>query len=70
MQEVGCVASTWDMYDTYNSEENKQEGMFSKSFWKHEADAKAAGVFTAFFGVWSTHYSSKRKWSKSCLDLK
>ena len=29
MQEVGCVASTWDMYDTYNSEENKQEGMFS-----------------------------------------
>ena len=33
MQEVGCVASTWDMYDTYNSEENKQEGMFSKSFW-------------------------------------
>lgn len=40
MQEVGCVASTWDMYDTYNSEENKQAGMFSKSFWKHEADAK------------------------------
>lgn len=26
LHEVGCVASTWDMYDTYNSEENKQEG--------------------------------------------
>ena len=26
LQEVGCVATNWDMYDTYNSQENNQEG--------------------------------------------
>ena len=29
LQEVGCVATTWDMYDTYNSQENNQEGKFA-----------------------------------------
>ena len=28
LQEVGCVATNWDMYDTYNSLENNQEGKF------------------------------------------
>lgn len=28
LQEVGCVATNWDMYDTYNSQENNQEGKF------------------------------------------
>jgi len=26
LHEVGCVATTWDMYDTYNTQENSQEG--------------------------------------------
>ena len=26
LQEVGCVATTWDMYDTYNSQEDSHEG--------------------------------------------
>ena len=26
LQEVGCVATNWDMYDTYKSQENDQEG--------------------------------------------
>ncbi|KAJ7383395.1 WD repeat-containing protein 78 [Desmophyllum pertusum] len=25
LHEVGCMATTWDMYDTYNSQENNQE---------------------------------------------
>lgn len=32
LQEVGCVATNWDMYDTFNAQETNQEGMSHNSW--------------------------------------
>ncbi|KAK3755597.1 hypothetical protein QZH41_017593, partial [Actinostola sp. cb2023] len=49
--EVGCMATTWDMYDTLNAQENGQEGLKSDSTEKFESLSRpASGEKTSSYG--------------------